>query len=103
MVRRGRVGVHDGFKVRPRAAGHGPGRAVSTSGKLYPFAFTGPSYNNNYQVWAGKCRQKKPPAGINQISISPGSTPPSPVTVEEPELDVFVYYPPAPTRVKATT
>jgi type II secretory pathway pseudopilin PulG len=62
---------------------------------LFPFAFTPtttPSYANNYQVWAGKCRQMQPPAGINPLSVSPGSTQNVPgVTVAEPELDLFVY------------
>ena len=59
------------------------------STRMYPFAFTGPSYVNNYQVWAGKCRQMQPPAGINQLSVAPGSTQAN-VLVKEPELDLFV-------------
>ena len=67
------------------------------SAGLYPFAFTGPSYASNYQVWAGKCRQMQPPPGIGVISVAPGST--QAVTVHEPELDLFVYNG-APTRIK---
>jgi Tfp pilus assembly protein PilV len=58
---------------------------------MFPFAFTGgstPSYSNNYQVWAGACRQMQPPAGINQIGVAPGST--QSVTVQQPEVDLFV-------------
>ena len=45
------------------------------SAGLYPFAFAGPSYVGNYQVWAGKCRQMRPPAGINVTQRRPGIHP----------------------------
>ena len=60
---------------------------IASSG-LYPFAFTGPTYASNYQVWAGKCMQMRPPAGINVISVGPGST--QGTIVREPEFDLFV-------------
>ncbi len=60
-----------------------------TASNLFPFAFSGPSYTNNYQVWAGRCLQMRPPTGVNQISVPPGST--QSWNIQEPELDVFVY------------
>ena len=67
-----------------------PPPVVTTIGSfgLYPFAFAGPCYASNYQVWAGKCVQMRPPAGINMISVAPGSTQ-SPI-VREPEFDLLV-------------
>jgi len=57
---------------------------------LFPFAFTGPSYVNNYQVWAGPCPQMRPPTGEDQFSVTPGSS--LSKTVTEPVLDVVVNY-----------
>jgi type II secretory pathway pseudopilin PulG len=57
---------------------------------LYPFEFTGPSYVNNYQVWAGKCPQMQPPAGTNDVSVSPSST--QTLTLAEPAMNVFVTF-----------
>lgn len=56
--------------------------------QLFPFLFTGPSYAGNYQVWAGPCQQMEPPAGIDKITVSPGST--QTASVQEPALDVVV-------------
>jgi len=79
-----------------------PATSIASTG-LFPFAFTPtttPTYTNNYQVWAGECPQMQPPAGVNTLSVPPGSTQNSPgLTVAEPELDVLVYNS-APTRIK---
>jgi len=56
--------------------------------ELFPFLFTGPSYTGNYQVWAGPCQQMEPPAGIDKITVSPGSS--QTASVQEPALDVVV-------------
>jgi len=56
--------------------------------ELFPFLFTGPSYAGNYQVWAGPCQQMEPPAGIDKITVSPGSS--QTPSVQEPALDVVV-------------
>lgn len=56
---------------------------------LFPFYFTSsPNYSNNYAVWAGDCRQTEPPSGVDQFSVSPGSS--QTLTVQEPALAVFV-------------
>jgi hypothetical protein len=81
----------------------GPLSTSLTTTALYPFEFTGPSYANNYQVWAGKCPQMRPPAGVDMFSVAPGST--QAATVKEPELDVFVRNSTGqikPTQVKLT-
>jgi type II secretory pathway pseudopilin PulG len=74
-----------------------PAATLPTSGgiELYPFAFTGPSYTNDYHVWPGKCVQMEPPTGVDTASISPGSS--QTLTLQEPALDVVVTY--AGTRV----
>ena len=67
-------------------------KAVSgASGGLFPFASLNPtSYTNNYQLWAGTCRQEEPPAGTDAFTVMPGSTQPQPVTA--PAIDVTVTY-----------
>jgi prepilin-type N-terminal cleavage/methylation domain-containing protein len=90
-------------------AGAGPGG-------LFPFASLNPtSYTNNYQLWAGICRQEQPPAGIDAASVTPGliigppASSPS-MSVTAPAIDVNVTYKPqtgsvqqvAPTDVKIT-
>ncbi|HUB03495.1 MAG TPA: type II secretion system protein [Solirubrobacteraceae bacterium] len=42
---------------------------------LFPFVSSqNPvSYTNNYQVWAGTCRQEQPPAGTDTVTVQPGS------------------------------
>lgn len=57
---------------------------------LFPFAFAGPSYTNNYQVWAGQCLQEQPPAGQDTTSVGPGAN----VTASfaEPALNVGVTW-----------
>jgi hypothetical protein len=62
-----------------------------TASNLFPFALSGPSYTNNYQVWAGKCPQEQPlqpPAGIDTASVNPGGS--VTATVAEPAIDVAV-------------
>ena len=43
---------------------------------LFPFVSSQSpvTYTNNYQVWAGTCRQEQPPAGYDMFTVSPGST-----------------------------
>jgi hypothetical protein len=70
---------------------------------LFPFAFAGPSYTNNYQVWAGKCRQMQPPTGQGMATVTPGSN--QTVPVQEPGLNLVVNYNGtrvAPTDIKIT-
>jgi hypothetical protein len=68
--------------------------------QLYPFAFSGPSYTSNYQVWAGPCRQNAPPIGTDMFNVAPGSnqTAASALAVAEPAVNVVVNY--AGARVK---
>jgi prepilin-type N-terminal cleavage/methylation domain-containing protein len=61
---------------------------ASPSLQLFPFAFAGPSYTGNYQVWAGNCRAMEPPRGIDTFNVAPGSS--QTVTVQEPALNVSV-------------
>jgi prepilin-type N-terminal cleavage/methylation domain-containing protein len=61
------------------------------SGGLFPFASLNPtSYTNNYQLWAGTCRQEQPPAGTDAFTVTPGSTQTQWVTA--PAVDVTVTY-----------
>jgi Tfp pilus assembly protein PilX len=62
-----------------------PATSVSGSG-LFPFAFTGPSYNGNYQIWGGRCVQQRPPTGTDMFNITPGSN--QTISVQEPPLGV---------------
>lgn len=68
------------------------GSTIPSTGSimLYPFAFLGPpvSYANNYQVWAGPCRQAQPPNGIDTFEIDPGSS--QTLAVQEPAMAVIV-------------
>ena len=43
------------------------------------------SYTNNYQVWAGTCRQEQPPAGNDMFTVTPGSSLTN-QTIQEPAL-----------------
>jgi Tfp pilus assembly protein PilV len=61
--------------------------SLSTGG-LFPFIFTPGGYASNYQIWAGKCVQMEPPAGVDKFTVGPGSS--QTFTVQEPELDLFV-------------
>ena len=67
-----------------------PATLIPASGTigLFPFMFTGPSYSGNYQVWAGPCQQMEPPAGVDKITVSPGSN--QTAAVQEPALDIVV-------------
>ena len=62
-----------------------PATSATGSG-LFPFAFTGPSYNGNYQIWPGRCVQQRPPTGSDMFNISPGSS--QTISVQEPPLGV---------------
>lgn len=74
-------------KYQFNAAASPPDPTIATD-QLFPFAFAGPSYTANYQVWAGDCLQMRPPAGVDAPTVTPGSS--QTVTVQEPALDVFV-------------
>ena len=79
--------------------------AVSTftATNLFPFAFSGPSYTNNYQAWAGACPQMQPPATLDRFSVNPGQS--QPASVQEPVLKVVVTNsgnPVVPNHVKIT-
>lgn len=66
---------------------------AATPGGLFPFVSSqNPvSYTNNYQVWAGKCRQEQPPAGTDMFTVQPGSILPNqPIT--EPALQLTVTF-----------
>jgi len=69
-----------------------PAATLPSSGyeSLYPFEFSGPSYVDNYQVWAGKCPQMQPPTGTDDFSVSPGST--QTLALAEPAMNVFVTF-----------
>lgn len=62
------------------------------SGGLFPFAssLNPATYTNNYQLWAGTCRQEEPPAGTDVTSVAPGSS--GSLSVTEPEIDVNATY-----------
>ncbi len=68
------------------------GASIPSAGsiKLFPFEFTGPSYTNNYAVWAGPCRQEEPPAGTDNFSVAPGSG--QTMAIQEPAMNVVVNY-----------
>ena len=59
------------------------------TGSLFPFFTATPSasYANNYTVWAGRCLQQEPPAGVDQYTLQPGSRNQA-QNVQEPLLDV---------------
>lgn len=59
-----------------------------TTNPLFPFAFNGPSYANNYEIWAGPCQQMEPPSTVDKYQVLPGST--LGQNVKEPALDIFV-------------
>jgi Tfp pilus assembly protein PilV len=74
---------------------------------LFPFVSSQSpvSYTNNYQVWAGTCRQEQPPAGTDMFTVNPGSSQTGPIL--EPALVLTVTYqslqpPVAPSDVKVT-
>lgn len=66
--------------------------AAGGAGGLFPFAssLNPASYTNNYQLWAGSCRQEEPPAGTNAASVTPGYT--GTMQVMEPAIDVTTTY-----------
>jgi hypothetical protein len=69
-----------------------PATTLPSSGyeSLYPFEFSGPSYVDNYQVWAGKCPQMQPPSGTDDFSVSPAST--QTLALAEPAMSVLVTF-----------
>jgi hypothetical protein len=69
-----------------------PGGVVNAvqSGALFPFAYSGPSYTNNYQLWAGKCSQMQPPSGVDTASVSPGAS--QSMNVLEPAIKLTATY-----------
>jgi prepilin-type N-terminal cleavage/methylation domain-containing protein len=77
---------------------------------LFPFVSSqNPvTYTNNYQVWAGTCRQEQPPTGYDMVTIAPGSvlTGLSSQTIQVPTLQLTVKKSTgsitAPTDVKVT-
>jgi prepilin-type N-terminal cleavage/methylation domain-containing protein len=78
---------------------------TGSTGGLFPFASLNPtSYANNYQLWAGKCQQEQPPAGVNAATVNPGSVQ-NPLTIQEAPLYLVVKYngaAVAPANVKIT-
>jgi prepilin-type N-terminal cleavage/methylation domain-containing protein len=65
--------------------------AGASPGGLFPFASLNPtSYANNYQLWAGKCRQEQPPAGTDVASVTPGFT--GSMWVTAPVVNVSVTF-----------
>ncbi len=65
--------------------------AGASPGGLFPFASLNPtSYTNNYQLWAGKCRQEQPPAGVDAASVTPGYA--GSMTVTAPAVAVSVTF-----------
>jgi hypothetical protein len=66
--------------------------AGASPGGLFPFASLNPtSYTNNYQVWAGTCRQEEPPAGTDVATVTPGLLIPA-MAVTAPAVDVKATY-----------
>ncbi len=66
-------------------------QANAVAGGLFPFASLNPtSYTNNYQLWAGKCRQEQPPAGTDVASVTPGFT--GSMSVTAPAVAVSVTF-----------
>jgi len=75
----------------PATTGSGSMSTTLTASNLYPFYYSGSSsYAGNYQLWAGKCQQMRPPTGIDSATVNPGSA--QSLTVQEPALDVFVTW-----------
>jgi hypothetical protein len=66
--------------------------AGASPGGLFPFASLNPtSYTNNYQLWAGTCRQEQPPAGIDAATVTPGLLI-NPMAVTAPAVDINATY-----------
>jgi prepilin-type N-terminal cleavage/methylation domain-containing protein len=90
-----------------QSAGSGAQASTFVITRLFPFAFTIPSvsYANDYQVWAGPCRQMQPPAGVDGVTsgVTPGST--QTITVGEPAIKLPVTWngtSSQPTHIKMT-
>jgi Tfp pilus assembly protein PilV len=78
------------FKSKYYGAAGVQGTTIPSSGSitLFPFAFTGPSYANNYQVWAGPCQAMRPPTGVDTVTAGPGSS--QTLAVAEPAINLQV-------------
>ena len=64
--------------------------AGTTGTGLFPFVSSQnpATYTNNYQVWAGACRQEQPPTGSDMFTVAPGSTQTQPIQVPTLQLTV---------------
>jgi len=60
---------------------------------LFPFvSSTSPvSYTNNYQMWAGTCRQEQPPAGSDMFTVQPGQSLTN-QSISEPALQLTLTF-----------
>ena len=79
--------------------------AGTTGTGLFPFVSSQSpvTYTNNYQVWAGTCRQEQPPTGYDMFTVAPGSTQTQPIQVPTLQLTVKLGSTPVtPTDVKVT-
>ena len=86
----------------PMAAYRKNGTALSQTGQtvtattpysvngLFPFVSSqNPvTYTNNYQMWAGTCRQEQPPTGYDMFTVAPGSTQTQPIQTPTLQLTV---------------
>ncbi len=63
---------------------------ITTATQLFPFAFAGPSYTNNYTTWAGKCPQMQPPSAWTPATASVPPTATGSATVQEPWINLAV-------------
>ena len=64
--------------------------AGATGTGLFPFVSSqNPvTYTNNYQMWAGTCRQEQPPTGYDMFTVSPGLTQTQTIQVPAAQLTV---------------
>jgi type II secretory pathway pseudopilin PulG len=74
----------------PGSASCSLGSLIPASGtiSLFPFAFVGNVYTNNYRAWAGGCRQEEAPDGYDTYTVGPGSN--QTLAVQEPALNLMV-------------
>ena len=64
--------------------------AGTTGTGLFPFVSSQSpvTYTNNYQIWAGTCRQEQPPTGYDMYTVAPGSTQTQTIQVPTAQLTV---------------
>jgi len=64
--------------------------AGTTGTGLFPFVSSqNPvTYTNNYQMWAGTCRQEQPPTGYDMFTVAPGSTQTQNIQVPTAQLTI---------------